>query len=197
MIKLLIFDIGGVLIEFNEIDYIRYVAKKHKLSVRSFSRALMPMIDLMEAGRMDLPEVEARMADKLHIPNAWLEWDSTYERIAKPKTDVKKLLVRLSRRYKVVLLSNVSETRYDVMKSDLIHDLKFRTFASCYLKMRKPGPRIYRYVLSKMKVSADEALFVDNLLVNVRGARKVGIRGIQFKSYAQLVRELRKAGIKG
>ncbi|MDE1833227.1 MAG: HAD family phosphatase [Candidatus Micrarchaeota archaeon] len=196
MIKLLIFDIGGVLIKFKEIDYVRYIAKKHHLRVYEFARTLFPMIDKMELGELKLRQVEDRMSSMFDINNSGLEWDSAYEKLAKVDKRSIELVKRLSKRYKVVLLSNVSATRYDVMREVLIKHLKARAFASCYLHMRKPEPRIYRYVLSKMGAKPQEAVFIDDFMENVVGARKVGIHALQFKSQGQVSRELRKLGVK-
>ncbi|HUY70405.1 MAG TPA: HAD family phosphatase [Candidatus Baltobacteraceae bacterium] len=192
MIKLLIFDIGGVIIKFREIDYVKYIAKKHNFRVYEFARALFPLIDQMELGELRLKDLEDRMSSEFGIKNSGLEWDSAYERLAKVDKDTRALITKLSKTYKVVLLSNVSETRYDVLKRVLIRHLNVRAFASCYLHMRKPDPKIYRYVLSKMGAKPSEAVFVDDLIPNVRGARRVGIAAIQFKSAAQVARELRK-----
>ena len=45
--------------------------------------------------------------------------------------------------------------------------------------MRKPDPNIYKYVLNDANLKAEETLFVDDLLVNVEGAKSVGINAIQ------------------
>ena len=70
-----------------------------------------------------------------------------------------------------------------------------RVFASCYIKMRKPEARIYRYALKKMDTAPSEAVFIDNMEENVIGARKVGIKAIKFVGYEQLVKDLRKLKI--
>jgi HAD superfamily hydrolase (TIGR01509 family) len=62
--------------------------------------------------------------------------------------------------------------------------------------MAKPDPRIYRYVLEKMGVMPNEAIFVDNLKRNTNGAEKVGIKSIQFINYRKLVKDLKKLKIR-
>jgi putative hydrolase of the HAD superfamily len=44
--------------------------------------------------------------------------------------------------------------------------------------MRKPEARIYEHTLALLGASAATTLFVDDLLVNVEGARSVGLHGI-------------------
>jgi HAD superfamily hydrolase (TIGR01509 family) len=54
----------------------------------------------------------------------------------------------------------------------------------------KPDPAIYEHALSKTQIPASEALFVDDQLVNVESARKLGMDAIHFLNPAQLIQEL-------
>jgi HAD superfamily hydrolase (TIGR01509 family) len=51
----------------------------------------------------------------------------------------------------------------------------------------KPDARIYHIALSRLGVSAAQTVFVDDLAENVRAARALGIRSIQFESTAQVI----------
>ena len=61
--------------------------------------------------------------------------------------------------------------------------------------MAKPDPKIYLYVLKKMCFDPNEAIFIDNLKRNTSGAKKVGIKGIQFTGYESLLKRLKNLGI--
>lgn len=196
MIRLIIFDIGGVIINFSEEDYIRYLAEKKNLKYRAFRNTMMPLIERMELGRLHLPELESIISKKFKIPKSGLEWDTEYEKVATLNKRVKGLIERLRMRYKVVLLTNVSVSRQDLVERMYLKDLMVnKIFASCYLGMRKPDKRIYKHVLSAMHVKPGETIFVDNMLENVIGARKVGIKSIQFKNYRQLLKAFRGLGV--
>lgn len=191
MIKLIIFDIGGVVIDFTERQYINYITKKLRLNSKRFSRELIPLINKMELGAMTLDELENKMSKSFKIKKGSLEWDSSLKELAKENKSVKNLINNLSRKYVVVLLSNVSRSRYIVIVNEFLKNIKVnRTFASCYIKMRKPDVKIYRYVLKTMKVKSNEAIFIDNLKENTDGAKRIGIKSIQFKNYKQLKRDL-------
>jgi epoxide hydrolase-like predicted phosphatase len=56
----------------------------------------------------------------------------------------------------------------------------------------KPEPRIYHIATERLGVPPDEAVFVDDLAENVEGARAVGMKGIQFKSTAQVIAEVQQ-----
>lgn len=54
----------------------------------------------------------------------------------------------------------------------------------------KPGPRIYRILLERYGLRAEECIFIDDNPKNTAGAEAVGIRGLVFQDAAQLRRDL-------
>ncbi len=62
-------------------------------------------------------------------------------------------------------------------------------------KMVKPDPRIYELLLKRNGLKAEDCVFVDDSLVNVEGARAVGLQAIRFQSPEALERELRALGL--
>lgn len=56
--------------------------------------------------------------------------------------------------------------------------------------MRKPEPRIYQYTLAQLGVAAHEAVFVDDIKVNVDAAVAVGMVGIHHGDYDLTAAEL-------
>ena len=95
-------------------------------------------------------------------------------RLARLNLPVVRLVNALHARYRLVLLTNVSKSRYmENVDMGFFRKVKCdRVYASCYLRMSKPGQEIYRYVLEKERVRPEEAVFVDNLLVNVQGRKE-------------------------
>jgi len=55
---------------------------------------------------------------------------------------------------------------------------------------RKPEPRIYELVLERLALPASACVFVDDLEVNVTGARDAGLHGVHFVDTAQTVAEI-------
>ena len=54
----------------------------------------------------------------------------------------------------------------------------------------KPDPAIFRTALGRAGVTAEEAVFVDDFLVNVEAARSLGIAGVHFVTSEQALAEL-------
>jgi HAD superfamily hydrolase (TIGR01509 family) len=199
MIKLLMFDIGGVLIDFTETQYIHYLHKEVLPDVpeRRLEKFIMPLITLMEYGTLSVTELEHMVGKHFDIEGLDLHWVDGFLKLSKPRKNVIALLDRLADDYDAVLLSNVSYSRFDELEERYLKMMKVKSiYTSCSLKMRKPQPGIYEYVLSKNKVKPKEALFVDNQIENVIGAEKVGITSVWFRDYKKLVEDLRDKGVK-
>ena len=58
----------------------------------------------------------------------------------------------------------------------------------------KPDARIFRIVLERYGIAADEAVFIDDNPLNAKAAAELGIHGIAFESPEQLRRELASLG---
>jgi epoxide hydrolase-like predicted phosphatase len=55
---------------------------------------------------------------------------------------------------------------------------------------RKPERAIYEIVLSRLGLPASACAFVDDLEVNVRAARELGMQGVHFRDTEQVIAEL-------
>jgi len=74
-----------------------------------------------------------------------------------------------------------------------IKNFVFQTL-SAEVRLIKPDSAIYEHTLHGLGVSAAETLFVDDREENIRAARFLGIRAIQFRSLAQLKSDLEDLG---
>jgi FMN phosphatase YigB (HAD superfamily) len=54
---------------------------------------------------------------------------------------------------------------------------------------------IYEHSLEKLSVRADEALFLDDRMENVEGARAVGMHGLLFRGVHNLQADLQREGL--
>ena len=199
MIKLIIFDIGGVLEDFKESMYSEYICKKLNLDGKKFQKSLEKRLTLAESGKITCKRMLLDLASEFGVGVKRLEWSSSLGRLARRNNNVIRLLNRLSRNYRIVLLTNISRSRYSsTLGAKLLDGVRReRVFASCYLKMAKPDARIYRYVLKHTGVAAAEAVFIDDRIENVKGAERVGIAALRFTGYDKLVSDLNRLGVSG
>lgn len=57
-------------------------------------------------------------------------------------------------------------------------------------RLIKPDPAIFRLLISRFGLDVSRAVFIDDSLRNVEGARRAGLRAIQFEGAANLRRDL-------
>ncbi|MGB6477983.1 MAG: HAD-IA family hydrolase, partial [Candidatus Sulfotelmatobacter sp.] len=92
---------------------------------------------------------------------------------------------------KTGLLSNIHPAMIAYLRENFewLELFDFKTF-SAEVRLIKPDPAIYEHTLRGLGVRAGETLFVDDREINVQAARELGIHAVQFRSVAQLRREL-------
>ncbi len=63
-------------------------------------------------------------------------------------------------------------------------------------KMKKPDARIYNLLLNRYQINKETAIFIDDSARNVAAAEKIGISSIRFESPEQLKMELERRGVR-
>lgn len=106
------------------------------------------------------------------------------------------LLKRLQGEYELYALTdNTLDIMAYLKKQHDIWPLFKGIVVSAEIGHLKPSEAIYRYLLDTYGLVADETVFIDDLLINVEGARKVGMKAIQFKTIEQCRGDLKRLGV--
>ncbi len=93
------------------------------------------------------------------------------------------------------ILSNMGEDVLRAMRQSFAWLAQFDALIwSCELGIVKPDPAIYLNAIERLRVKPEEALFIDNLEVNVVGAEAAGLNAVLFTNIEQLSRDLRQRG---
>lgn len=98
--------------------------------------------------------------------------------------------------YRVLALTNWSAETFPIALGmyDFLHWFE-GIVVSGDEKTRKPFRDIYETLLNRYNVNPSEAVFIDDALVNIKGAEDVGISGIHFQSAQQLRMALKELGV--
>ena len=183
MIKAIIFDIGGVLVQ--NLDKIIL----NKIKNKNFKKNYYKYAKKLDSGEITLKQLQKIFTkDKLNLYKIYIE------AAKKSKIDkkVKSLVFKLNKKFKIVYLSNTFKEHYLVRKKQGIFKGFLFGINSYNVKMRKPYMIIYKLMLRKLNLKGDECLFIDDRKDNIKTAKKLKINSILFKNYHQLIYELKK-----
>ena len=94
-------------------------------------------------------------------------------------------------RYQTGLLSNAWKgTRESVgSKFAFLHVFDVSVFSD-EVGMMKPDPAFYQWILGRLDIQPDEAVFIDDMAENVEAAQLLGMAGIIFRSRKQALATL-------
>jgi HAD superfamily hydrolase (TIGR01509 family) len=197
-VNVLIFDIGGVLINWRSNDPIfRYIAQRFGIPFSEMKRALEKNFRELESGRISandwtslaLSEFGRTMTKPEEADELLLTPFASRATVKKGTAEIIRSIRNQS--YRVFALTNTSFTHLDYMRSVGWPKLFDGFYSSCELGCAKPDREIYRKTLDLIGARPDQAVFVDDKPENVLGAKKVGIRNsIAFHSVVQLRREI-------
>ncbi len=196
-IDTIIYDLGGVLIDWNPRHLYRKIFKTEE-EIDWFLQNICTSEwnEQQDAGRSfeeATDELLAKFPDHEIPIRAWYgRWKET---ITGPITETVKIFeeLREAKKYKFYALTNWSEQTFPWTLENF-HFLHWfeGIVVSGVEKTRKPFPEFYQILLSRYNVDPAKALFIDDSHRNIIGAQAVGINGIHFQSPAQLRSELQK-----
>lgn len=96
--------------------------------------------------------------------------------------------------YTMAMLTNNVREWEPLWRSMLPVDEIFETVVdSGFVGCRKPESRIYELTLERIGHAAEACLFIDDVLVNVEGARKAGLHAVHFQDNEQAIADIRAA----
>src|SRR3989338_9883557 len=192
MIKSIWFDGGGVLITgaaaqtrialAAEFGFSESVEQEWRTAYKEFETGNMSFEDFvarLSKGRVTLEEIKELYCSFIQ------EIPGTMD-----------ILRHLQGKYLLVYANNEAR-EFDEWRNEKIdHFRYFDVRCSSWVSHRlKPDPAFFQYILEKIKLQAEECLFIDDKERNVLAAITLGIDSILFTDAEQLKIELRKRGI--
>jgi len=100
------------------------------------------------------------------------------------------LIESLSKNYKLGILSNTTSFEAETPKKWKISSFIDVQVYSWQLGSIKPSFKNFKAICSKLAVSPNEAIFIDDNEKNIIAAKNFGLNGIQYKNIEQLKKEL-------
>lgn len=199
-IDAIIFDLGGVLIDWNPSYVFDKMFKDEEQKKHFFENiCTSDWNEKQDAGR-SLKEATEELVVK---HPEWTKYIEAYygrweEMLGGPIHETVEIFkqIKESGKYKLYALTNWSAELFPIAleRYEFLYWFDGRV-VSGEEKMRKPFPEFYQLILDRFQLRIEETLFIDDNLRNAEAAEALGLKTIIFKSPSQLKEELAKLGI--
>jgi 2-haloacid dehalogenase len=200
MIKTVIFDLGGVLIDWNP-DYLYKTIFDSEEEMKWFYDNICTpdWNEEQDAGR-DLNEGTEILVKKFpeHEHNIRAYYSRWEEMLNGPIHDTVEIFKELkaSNFYQILALTNWSHQTFPIAleRFDFLHWFDGKV-VSGEEKTRKPFLDIYEMVINRYQVDPASAVYIDDNARNLVPARELGMAAIHFRNPAQLREDLKTLGV--
>lgn len=194
-IDAIIFDLGGVLIDWNPSYVFDKMFEDEEQKKHFFENiCTSDWNEKQDAGR-SLKEATEELVTrhpewKEYIESYYGRWE---EMLGGPIHGTVEIFeqIKNSGKYKLYALTNWSAELFPIAleRYHFLHWFDGRV-VSGEEKMRKPFPEFYQLILDRFQLNIEETLFIDDNTRNAEAAEKLGLKTIIFRSPSQLKEEL-------
>ena len=197
MIRNIIFDLGNVIINYNQEQIINNFTKKEEEIKYIYDEIFhAPEWELMDLGNITndkaIEVINKRNEFKYQklTENFLHEW---YK-----KQEINRDIVEIARElkkngYNLFVLSNMANLTYEYLKNDEFFSLCTGIIISAHEHLIKPDEKVFRLLLNRYNLNAEECLFIDDdpSEENYKTANEIGIKGRRIvPNQAEDVRKL-------
>lgn len=186
MIKNIVFDMGKVLVGYDAQRVLRHFIDseedRYLVGLALFSSGEWTLLDTgVLSHRQALAQICGRLPQRLHEAAAfclanWQDYNMW------PMTEMESLIRKLKAKgYRLYICSNASSRLLDCYKKvipavDCFDGILFSAEVKCI----KPQKEIYQHLFERFQLEPSECFFIDDLQLNIDGARACGMDGYCF-----------------
>ncbi len=195
----LIFDFGNVVGFFDHDKTLRRLEPYTDMSAAEMFEAVYQnhLEDDFESGRIGDDDFLSLFRElcRLRCDQAFLR--AAVSDIFAPNPEICSLIPRLKSRYRLLLGSNTNAIHSRHFRSQFEDVLSsfHAVVLSHEIGIRKPKTGFFQHCQQLAGCPADQCLFIDDLHVNIEGARAAGLQGIVYRPGQDFARQFREFDI--
>ena len=196
-INTIIFDLGGVLIDWNpEYVFLEAFHGDRQKMQWFFDNVCTPDWNENQDAGYPLAQATQDLVEKFpeheqHIRLFYGNWETMLGGAIEETVTILETLIK-SKKYKVVALTNWSQETFPIAQK---HFEFLNWFDGIVVsgeeKTRKPFKEIYDITLNRFNITPEKSVFIDDNLRNIEAATALGINSIHFKNSKALIEELK------
>ena len=195
-IKVILLDMGGVLIKTTDRQIRTKLAKQFNLTYEQMDELVYGTESAKKATLGEISETDhfQFVLDQLGVPDYGIDrFQKEFWGGDTLDVELVKFISEHNRDYRFGMLSNAMSNIRNWLnhKHGFLH-LFEAIYFSAELGMAKPDPKFYLAILNEFKVKAHEVIFIDDFIENIQVAKELGIYAIHYKSTAQTLAQINR-----
>lgn len=194
-IEAVIWDMGGVLLRTEDHTPRKMWAERLGISLQELNDLVFSgkPSRLASVGQGSVEAIWNSLADRYNLsPPERKQLERDFWSGDEVDRELLAFIRRLGSDYQTALLSNAwPDVRHFIENEWGFADAFDVLIISAEVGLVKPDPRIYQLTLDQLGVEAEQAVFIDDFVENVEGARQIGMKAIHFQSPEQVIDNLR------
>lgn len=182
MIRGIIFDCYGVLVH-GSLDYLRLLTSSDN------RREFDDLAHASDRGYVSRADYLNGVGRLLSRPPKEIEEIISHQEVRDPA--MFDFVAALRADYKLAMLSNVGRGSIErLFSEEELEELFEVVVLSSEVGLTKPGAEIYQLTASRLGLKPEECMMIDDIAVNVEGAKIAGMQAILFKDIQQCKQEI-------
>ena len=183
MIKNIIFDLGNVILQCSTIETMYNFTNSEEIAKNLityiFKSEEWKLLDLGNISKEEaISRIQERVSDEYKpLIKEVMDNRAKYLKLNEGTIEIAKKLKDIG--YKIYVLSNMSTFTYEYFKDNEFFKLCDGIVISAYEHIKKPDEKVFRLLLDRYNLNAEECLFIDDdpSEENYKTANKMGIKG--------------------
>jgi HAD superfamily hydrolase (TIGR01509 family) len=199
MIKVILFDLGGVLVELTGVP-IMLQWTNHRYDAEGLWKAWLssPAVRSFEQGRSTAEQFADDLIMEMALPVGKTQFIDRFKQWPRGLfPGVSSLLERLKHTYTLACLSNSNGLHWPILMKDMgLEKMLHHHFASHLMQKLKPDREAFEHVLQRLGCEASAVLFLDDNDINVKSAKQIGMIAYRATGPGEIENALEKAGVR-
>lgn len=193
MIKVIVFDLGNVILPFDLSICCNRLARVSGFAPEEIYDIGLgnELIHNYEEGRLSSQEFYEAVCLRLKTKITYYDFCQMWNEIFIENEDVSALIRSLKENYRLLLLSNTNELHFNFARKTFSVLEEFEDYILSFrLGYAKPNPLIFQEAIRRANCKPEEIIYTDDIADYVTTAENLGIQGIHFRSSKQLKEDL-------
>ena len=199
-IKAILFDLGKVILHFNFDPAFKKLSRASGLPAKDIEDYFVSsgLEVLYDGGKISSAQFYREIKKALGLKISFARFKAIWNGIFTPKKDMIRLIGRLSKKYRLALISNTNAMHFEYALKKYPVLRKFDHLILSYKeKTRKPDERIYQKAARACRAKPGEIYYIDDRRDLTEAAHGLGFRVFTYQNnFKELLADMKTRGVR-